>query len=134
VIVLDASAAIEFLLNTPLGEGVADRLSRAEGPLHAPHLLDVEVVHVLRRLSLSGKIQERRAQQVLTDLADLPLIRYAHDELAGRVWSLRDTLTANDAMYVALAEGIEATLVTCDERLGRAHGHKAQIDVVTLAS
>jgi predicted nucleic acid-binding protein len=134
VIVLDASAAVEYLLKTPLGEGVAERLSRADGPLHVPHLLDVEVVHVLRRLNLSGRIQERRARQVLGDLAALPLIRYPHDELVGRVWSLRDMLTAYDAMYVALAEGLEATLVTCDERLGRAHGHKAEVDVVTLAS
>jgi predicted nucleic acid-binding protein len=133
VIVLDASAAVEFLLNTPLGERVGERLSRAGETLHAPHLLDVEVLHVVRRLRSAGTLGERRATQVLTDLGDLALVRYSHEGLVDRAWAMRATLTAYDAMYVALAEALAATLVTCDGRLARAHGHRADVEVVELA-
>ena len=133
MIVLDASAALEFLLNTPLGERVGDRLSRPGETLHAPHLLDVEVLHVVRRLGAAGTLGERQASRVLGDLSDLPLVRYSHQDLVGRAWTLRATLTAYDAMYVSLAEALEATVVTCDLRLGRAHGHRAEVEVVELA-
>ena len=134
MIVLDASAAVEFLLNTPLGERVGDRLSSAHTSLHAPQLLDVEVLHVLRRLCLGKVVTERRASQALADLAELPVVRYSHEELIGRAWKLRATLTAYDAMYVALAEALDATVVTCDRRLGRAHGHQVEVEVIGLAS
>jgi predicted nucleic acid-binding protein len=134
VIVLDASAAIELLLNTSLGGRVGDRLVAAGGTLHAPHLLDVEVLHALRRLTGSGAVDARRASQALSDLAELPLTRYSHEELIGRAWTMRTSLTAYDAIYVALAEALEATVVTCDARLGRAHGHQAEIEVVELES
>ena len=101
MIVLDASAAIELLLNTPLGERVGNRLAGAGTTLHAPHLLDVEVLHVVRRLRAGGTLGERRARQALTDLADLPVVRYSHQDLVGRAWAMRATLTAYDAMYVA---------------------------------
>jgi predicted nucleic acid-binding protein len=133
VIVLDASAAIELLLNTPLGERVADRLADAGEALHAPHLLDVEVLHVVRRLCAGRTLSERRARQALADLTDLPVTRYSHQDLVARAWTMRATLTAYDAMYVALAEALDATVVTCDARLGRAHGHGVKIDVVELA-
>ncbi len=134
MIVLDASAAIEFLLNTPLGERVGDRLDNAGDTLHAPHLIDVEVLHVVRRLSAVGGLPERRARQVLGDLADLPVVRYSHEDLLGRAWAMRATISACDAMYVALAEALDATVVTCDGRLARAHGHEVEIDVVGLPS
>jgi predicted nucleic acid-binding protein len=134
VIVLDASAAVEFLLNTPLGERVGDRLAAGHTSLHAPQLLDVEVLHVLRRLCLGKVVTERRAAQALADLAELPVIRYSHAELIGRAWTLRTTLTAYDAIYVALAEALEAAVVTCDGRLGRAHGHQVEVEVIGLAS
>lgn len=133
MIVLDASAAVELLLNTPLGERVGERLSRSGETLHAPHLLDVEVLHVVRRLRSAGTLGERRAMQVLADLGDLAMARYSHEELIGRAWTLRATLTAYDAMYVALAEALDATVVTCDGRLARAHGHGAEVEVVALA-
>jgi predicted nucleic acid-binding protein len=133
VIVLDASAAIELLLNTPLGERVGDRLAGAGETLHAPHLLDVEVLHVVRRLCAGGTLGERRARQALADLADLSVVRYSHEDLIGRAWTMRATLTAYDAMYVALAEALDATVVTCDGRLGRAHGHQVKIEVVESA-
>ena len=134
MIVLDASAAIELLLNTPLGERVGNRLAGAGKTLHAPHLLDVEVLHVVRRLRAGGTLGERRARQALTDLADLPVVRYSHQDLVGRAWAMRATLTAYDAMYVALAEALDAMVVTCDGRLGSAHGHQVEIEVVESAS
>ncbi|MGD0837568.1 MAG: type II toxin-antitoxin system VapC family toxin [Polyangia bacterium] len=133
MIVLDASAAVELLLNTPLGERVGDRLSTDHAPLHAPQLLDVEVLHVIRRLCLGEVVSDRRAHQALDDLAQLPLVRYPHEDLIGRAWTLRATLTAYDAMYVALAEALDATVVTCNGRLGRAHGHHVQVDVIHAA-
>ena len=134
MIVLDASAAIEFLLNTTLGERVGERLATRGRPLHAPHLLDVEVLHVIRRLWSAGVLGQRRASQALIDLGDLPVTRHSHEDLIGRAWSLRHTLSAYDAMYVALAEALDATVVTCDARLGRAHGHSLQVEVVTSAT
>ena len=133
MIVLDASAAIEFLLNTALGERVGDRVSQAGETLHAPHLLDVEVLHVVRRLHASGTLGERRANQVLDDLSDLAVTRYAHSELIARAWTMRATLSAYDAMYVALAEALDATVLTCDGRLARSHGHRAEVEVVGLS-
>lgn len=131
MIVLDASAAVELLLNTPLGARVGDRLAGDAETLHAPHLLDVEVLHVVRRLCVSGTLGERRARQALADLADLPVVRYSHEDLIGLAWTMRAALTAYDAMYVALAEALDATVVTCDGRLGRAHGHQVEVDVVS---
>ncbi len=131
MIVLDASVAVELLLNTPLGARVGDRLAGDAETLHAPHLLDVEVLHVVRRLCVSGTLGERRARQALADLADLPVVRYSHEDLIGLAWTMRAALTAYDAMYVALAEALDATVVTCDGRLGRAHGHQVEVDVVS---
>ena len=130
MIVVDASAVLELLLNTPLGERVGDRLATAGETLHAPHLLDVEVLHVVRRLCAGGALKEPRARQALSDLAEFPVIRYSHQDLIVRAWMMRGTLTAYDAMYVGLAEALGATVVTCDARLGRAHGHSAEIAVV----
>lgn len=132
MIVLDASAAIELLLNTRLGAQVADKISASGETLHAPHLLDVEVLHAVRRLSAAGEIGVRSATQVLTDLAELPVTRYPHEELIDRAWRMRASVTAYDAMYVALAEALDATVLTCDGPLARAHGHRAEIDLVEL--
>ncbi len=134
MIVLDASAAIELLLNTPLGEMVGDKIATGHTSLHAPQLLDVEILHVLRRLCLGKVLDERRASQARADLLDLPIVRHMHDDLMKRAWTLRGTLTAHDATYVALAEALGAVLVTCDGRLGRARGHDARIEIVTRAT
>lgn len=132
MIVLDASAAIELLLNTVIGERVGERLFASGETLHAPHLLDVEVLHVVRRLCATGMLGDRRARQALADLADLPMTRYSHEGLTGRAWTMRASLTAYDAMYLALAEALDATVVTCDGRLGRAHGHQVRVEVVAV--
>lgn len=130
MIVVDASAILEILLNTPNGSKVAARLSSPGETLHAPHLLDVEVAQVLRRYALAGNLGESRADQVRADFESLPIERYPHGELLERIWQLRDSLTAYDAAYVVLAEALEANLVTCDARLSRAHGHEAKVELI----
>jgi predicted nucleic acid-binding protein len=91
--------------------------------------MDVEVTQVLRRFVARGEIEPERARQALEDLADLPLQRYAHDVLLPRVWELRQNLTAYDAVYVALAEVLDAPLLTRDARILRAPGHGARVEV-----
>ena len=130
MIVVDASALLEFLLQTSLGARVEARLFRDQDELHAPHLLDVEVVQGLRRLVRTGEVASARAAEAIADLTDLDLHRHAHVDLMARAWKLRDNLSAYDAMYVALAEAIEATIVTCDGPLARAPGHHARIEVI----
>ena len=127
MIVLDASAAIEVLIGEP-NETLAARLA-GEAVLHAPHLLDTEVLHILRRLE-----QQRRLTGDQVDAAHqlfglLEIDRYPHIPLSPRVWELRPVLSAYDATYVALAEALEATLVTTDRRIAGASGHHAQVEV-----
>jgi predicted nucleic acid-binding protein len=129
MIVLDASAALEWLLQTDAGLRVDARISAGE-TLHAPHLLDIEVAQVLRRFVLAGAVRPPRAAEALEDLMDLAVVRYPHDVFRWRVWALRDNLTAYDAAYVALAEALDATLVTCDARLAEAPGHHARVEVL----
>ena len=130
MMVVDASAVVEFLLQTPLGQRVEANLFDRTEQLHAPYLLDVEVIQALRRLVRTGDVLPARAEEALEDLAALAIRRHSHFDLLGRAWELRDNLTAYDAMYVALAEAIDSPLVTCDARLSTAPGHAAQIEVV----
>jgi predicted nucleic acid-binding protein len=130
VIVIDASALLEALLQTPAAAVVEDRL-RGEGlPLHAPHLIDLEITQVLRRYEASGRVEAARCQEALDDLKDFPLRRYQHDVLLQRVWELRHNLSTYDAAYAALAEALDATLLTRDRHLAAASGHRARVDVV----
>ena len=130
MIVVDASAALEALLRTPAAAAVEERLFDPRETLHAPHLIDVEVAQVLRRYATTGEIDPDRCRAALVDLADFPLSRYPHDFLLGRVWELRDNLTAYDAVYVALAEALGAPLLTRDQRLAAAPGHHARVELV----
>jgi predicted nucleic acid-binding protein len=130
MIVLDASAVVELLLNTEAGTWVGQRIAPHHETLHTPHLLPVEVAQVLRRYFLAGELGARRAAVALTDLADLAVERYDHEELLPRIWALRANLTAYDATYVALAEVLDAPLLTADRRLARAPGHRARIEVL----
>ena len=107
-----------------------ERLFRIDQSLHAPHLLDLEIVQVLRRYRRNGELQAARAAEALEDLRDLPLVRYPHAPFVPRIWQLRDSLTAYDAAYVALAEALEAPLITRDSRLASAHGHRAKIELL----
>ena len=128
--VLDASVVLEVLLKTPLGTRHAERVLQTDTALHAPHLVDVEVAQVLRRLTLAREITEERAHEVLENLADLPLIRHEHVPLLDRIWQLRASVTAYDAAYLALAEGLAVPLLTCDGKLSRAHGHRANVELL----
>jgi predicted nucleic acid-binding protein len=130
VIVVDASAVLEVLLRTRDAERVAARLLGGGDTLHAPHLLDLEVAQVLRRYVLAGELSAVRGQEALDDLGDLPLTRYPHSPLLPRVWELRHNLTAYDAAYVALAEALDALLVTRDAALAAAAPGLARIEVL----
>jgi predicted nucleic acid-binding protein len=130
VIVVDTSAIIGVLAGRPAATGLAERV-RSDGDLHAPHLLDVEFQHALRRLVLAGAIGEDRAADARVDFADLLVVRYPHVSLADRMWELRHNVTAYDAAFLALAEALDVPLVTCDARLARAPGHTASVEVFT---
>lgn len=130
MIVVDASAALEVLLRTVDSAGLEERLFDSGQTLHAPDLLDVEVAQVLRRYARTGEIELERCRAALTDLVDFPVSRYPHDILLPRVWELRDNLTAYDAIYVALAEALDAPLLTRDRQLASAPGHRARVEFV----
>lgn len=98
--------------------------------LHAPHLIDVEVVQGLRRLLHFKQITALRADEALEDLSLLLIERHPHQPLIARLWEMRDSMSAYDGAYVALAEALAAPLLTCDGKLARAHGHRAAIELV----
>ena len=127
--VLDASAAVELLLQTPGGARLAERLE-AGGSIHVPHLLDIEVANALRRLVRIGLLRNRDAAQALQDLADLEMHRHSHTHLLDAIWKRRHNLTAYDATYVVLATALGQTLVTGDARLAAAPGLGIEIERV----
>jgi predicted nucleic acid-binding protein len=133
VIVLDASAVVELLLNTPAGRAIATRIADPALSLHAPHLVDVEVAQALRRYAREGGIDDATARAAIGDLHELDLERHAHEPLLDRVWQLRRNLTAYDAVYVALAEALDGVLVTCDARLTRALGAARRVVLVRVS-
>lgn len=120
MIVLDASAAIDWLLQTAVGKQIEGRIYERGESLHAPHLLDLEVAQVLRRLVREVSISAPRADQAITDLIDLRVTRYPHFVFLPYIWRLRHNLSAYDAAYVALTEKLGATLITRDTRLASA--------------
>ena len=134
MIVVDSSAAVEWLLGLPLADSVADRIVSADS-LHAPALLDIEVAHVLRRYAAAGEIADQAAERALRALADLDVVRYTHELLLPLVWTLRHNLTAYDAAFVALAAVLEVPLVTLDERIAsapwpRLAGRSVEVDLI----
>ncbi len=129
MIVLDASAAVDWLLQTPAGRLVENRIYSRNETLHAPHLLDLEVTQVLRRLVAQGVVTGLRAQQAIEDLLDLRITRYPHDVLLSRIWQLRHNFSAYDAAYITLTEELGAVLVTRDGRLTSNSGHSASIEL-----
>jgi predicted nucleic acid-binding protein len=130
VIVVDASAVLEVLLGFARSGRIADRLFARGESLHAPHVLDLEVAQVLRRFVLSRELAADRGEEALEDLRDLPLTRYPHQPLMARIWALRENVTAYDAAYIALAEALDAPLVTRDAKLAAAPGHTARVELV----
>ena len=123
MIVLDASAAIDWLLQTTPGRLIEKRIYSRKETLHAPHLLDLEVAQVLRRFVHEGIITEQRADVAIQDLLNVRVVRYPHFFLLPRVWQYRHNLSAYDAAYVALAERLASPLITRDAKLAAAVGN-----------
>lgn len=132
MLVVDTSAVLDALVARAPSPGLTQRLAR-DGDLHAPHLIDLEVLQGLRRLNTLGGLSDERAADARLDFDDLALIRYPHLGLSDRIWELRHNMSAYDAAFVALAESLDAPLVTCDARLDRAAGHEASIELFGTA-
>lgn len=130
MIVLDASAAVEVILNLPRAASeVRARLARTGETLHVPHLFDLEVVAAIRRHALRGALSEGRTRRALDALDDLRATRYSHVPLRPRIWELRENVTPYDAAYVALSEALPAPLVTVDAALAGAAGARAKVEL-----
>lgn len=130
MIVLDASAAVSVLLNRDASAPrIRERMEGAGDGPHVPHLFEIEVTHVLRRYALSGVLSPERALLALGRLSTMRITRYPHTALLSRVWELREAVTAYNAAYIALAETLEAPLVTRDERLSKAPGIRATVEL-----
>jgi predicted nucleic acid-binding protein len=129
LIVVDASALVELLLRGPAAQSLEQRLVVGNS-LHAPELLDLEVTQVLRRHEARRQVDPSRCREALDDLTSISLLRHPHTHLLPRIWELRHNISAYDAVYVALAEYLDAPLLTRDRRLASAAGHSARIDLV----
>jgi predicted nucleic acid-binding protein len=131
VIVIDASALAELVVGgTPRAARIAARIAHPSESLHAPHLVDLEFVSVMRSLEARGTLTSAVATRAIADLLVVDITRYPHDVLVPRAWQLRGNLTSYDAAYVALAENLAAPLVTCDAKLAAAPGHRARIELI----
>jgi predicted nucleic acid-binding protein len=129
VIVLDASAAVDWLLQTPAGQRIEKRIYARLESLHAPHLLALEVAQVLLRLAREETVSALRVDEAVDDLLRLRITWYPHFVFLPRVWHLRHNFSAYDAAYIALAEELDAPLITRDRRLASASGHRAAVEV-----
>jgi len=125
IVVVDASAIVDVLLNAPAAAWLRDRLFANDVTLHAPHLIDLEVAQVLRR----HRLPEDRGLDAIRQHRDFRIKRYPHHWFLPRVWALRFNFTADDAMYVILAEALAATLITVDGRLAKAAARFVDVDV-----
>jgi len=129
MLVIDSSALLSALVVDQPDRRLARRLADIR-ELHAPELLDVEILHALRRLVATGAITEKRAQDAREDVAALRIRRYPHQALTDRAWDMRAHLTPSDAFFVALAEMLELPLVTCDAYLASTTGHEATVELI----
>jgi predicted nucleic acid-binding protein len=130
VIVLDASAVVDLVVEPRAVTAAIRSRLRADPDIHVPHLVDAEVTNALRRKLLSGQLDAQRARRAIRRLTVMRLVRWQQTALLDRALALRDQLSAYDAIYVAMAEATGATLVTRDARLARAGGHRARVEVV----
>ncbi len=130
MIVIDASALLEVLLDLPAAAPIKTLIIAPRETLHAPHLLDIELAQVIRRFEAHGVIDGERGRAALDDLAIFPLQRYPHHQLLPFIWRARKNLTAYDAAYVALAEVLDAPLLTRDRHLAAAARRYARIELV----
>lgn len=127
MLVVDASCLYEVVTGSAGAPAIRDRMT-ADVDHAAPHVVDVEVLGVVRRHHLTGRLDRTAATQALTDLRSWPGERYDHRYLLDRAWQLRDTVRGWDAMYVALAEVLDAVLITTDRRLAAATGPRCRIE------
>ena len=130
ICVLDASAIIDLLLARQPYCAEIEPLIRNADVLAAPHLLDVEVAQVFRRFMLRGELEHQRAEQAIADLLDLPVRRFPHEPLLTRAFELANNLTMYDAIYVVLAEALDATLLTRDNAMNDVPGTNIKVRVV----
>jgi predicted nucleic acid-binding protein len=128
MLVVDASCVAEVVLAGPDAEPVRERLA-TDPEQAAPHLVDAEVLGVVRRARRRGELDGTAARQAIDDLRSWPATRVDHRPLLERAWQLRDSLSAPDALYVALAEALDATLLTLDRRIRRADGPRCRIAI-----
>ena len=98
--------------------------------LAAPHLIDLEIAQILRRYVRRREITPERGRVALRDLREVQLSRFPHFPLIERIWELRDNVSAYDAVYVSLAEALDATLLTCDRKLASAIGSRVRVEVI----
>jgi predicted nucleic acid-binding protein len=130
LLVLDASAVLAVLVDQgPAAERVRQKVEGPGESLHVPHVMDLEVLHALRRQTLLGMLSRERSTEAIEDLKNITFVRYPHVTLVGRIWSLKYNLTAYDAAYVALAEALDVPLITMDTRLAQASGIRAAVEV-----
>ena len=131
MLVVDASCLCEVLIGAPRAEAIRRRLASDEDQM-APHIVDVEVFGVIRRERLRGRLDRTEAAQAIEDLAAWPGERFGHRLLLARAWELRDNVRGWDAMYVALAEALDAVLITTDRRLAAADGPACRIETIEV--
>ncbi len=132
MLVVDTSAMLDAIAASVPAPGLIARLSE-DGDLHAPHLIDVEILHALRRMTMRGEITDDRAADARTDFADAALLRYPHEPLSDRIWEMRHNLSAYDGAFVALAEALDVPLITCDGHLASLNGHDAEIELFAVS-
>ncbi len=130
MLVVDASAIVAAVTGSDRSHSVVDRLGREGTSIVAPELLDIEVAHALRRWIRRDARAHREGAAALERFRVIGVERYGHELLLARIWELRDNLSAYDAAYVALAEGLDAPLLTLDASLARAPGHRARVEVI----
>jgi predicted nucleic acid-binding protein len=128
ILVVDTSAVLAALIGQPGPSDLNERLAD-DGDLHAPHLIDIELLHALRRLTMKGQLSEDRAADARGDFVELTIVRYPHVNLMDRIWELRHNLTAYDAAFIALSEILQVPLITCDAALASVPGHAVQVEV-----
>lgn len=128
MLVVDASALLQIVLAKRPDPGLAGRVA-GQVALCAPELIDLELLQALRGMLARAPEAERHVEAARRRFGRLRLVRFPHEPLADRVWQLRGSLTACDAAYVALAEGLRIPLATCDARIARAPGHDARIEL-----
>lgn len=130
MIVVDASVVLDILLRSADASLLEDRVLDPTEVVNAPHLIDVESAHVLRRYAALGELSNERGREALADLADLPIERFGHTLLLPKIWQLRNNVTAYDAAYIALAEALSCPLLTRDERLANAPCHNVSVELI----